>query len=65
MSAWEHKPGSPEAVTRGCLCPILDNHGGAGVTWGGETSWWIDGDCPLHAGTLPASQAVSFKEREE
>lgn len=48
MSTWEHNPGSPEAVTAGCTCAVLDNHHGAGFPWDGQTSWWITGGCPVH-----------------
>lgn len=42
-------PGSPEAVERGCLCPVLDNAHGAGVAGdGGKKGWWYFGDCPVH-----------------
>ena len=49
-------PGSPEAVTRGCTCPVLDNHHRRGIPWPREDgkdpkelpSFWINGECLLH-----------------
>ena len=42
-------PGSQEARTAGCLCPIMDNNygkgrGGDGSRWG----WIVVGNCPVH-----------------
>ena len=43
------RPGSPDAVQRGCTCPVLDNHHGAGMGSDGERyGWWQDSACPLH-----------------
>ena len=42
------KPGSDEALGRGCTCPVLDNVHGQGV-WGGDgETFWISENCPLH-----------------
>lgn len=43
-------PGSPDAIKRGCRCPIIDNgHGhGANGTSGPEAEFWINSDCPMH-----------------
>lgn len=41
-------PGSDEAVKAGCLCPVMDNGHGKGA-WGRDGTFWINGDCPLHA----------------
>lgn len=46
-------PGSREAVAQGCLCPVLDNHHGAGIPITGDNgqptvTFWQRGDCPLH-----------------
>jgi len=42
-------PGSPEAVARGCTCPVMDNCRGAGVMGDGERNgWWMVEGCPLH-----------------
>lgn len=49
MDADKPKPGSPDAIKQGCVCPILDNAHGAGVGGdGGKFGWWISGYCPLH-----------------
>lgn len=48
-------PGSDAAISLGCLCPVLDNHHGEGIPWNpfpwneNARSWWVSGDCPLHA----------------
>lgn len=43
-------PGSPEAVQQGCLCPVMDNHNGAGFYMGEENGlmFWRVRGCPLH-----------------
>ncbi len=44
-------PGSDEAVKKGCTCPRIDNHYGKGIpSRDGDAQFWINGDCPLHAG---------------
>lgn len=40
-------PGSPAAVKKGCLCPVMDNAHGKGSGYGKGT-FWINQDCPLH-----------------
>ena len=45
-------PGSEEAIENGCICPVLDNHGGLGAyNLFGTSLFWINGDCKLHGGT--------------
>ena len=42
-------PGSPEAVEKGCKCPVMDNHNGAGFHMGDNgPMFWMVRDCPLH-----------------
>ena len=42
-------PGSPEAIAKGCTCPVIDNGYGKGRGGNGEClGWWIAGDCPIH-----------------
>jgi hypothetical protein len=41
-------PGSPEAVRRGCTCPVIDNHHGEGIPRHMGRDWWVDHKCPLH-----------------
>jgi hypothetical protein len=45
-------PGSPEAVSKGCRCPVLDNANGRGYM-GVEGIFVYTSCCPLHwpAGT--------------
>nr|DAS11478.1 MAG TPA: hypothetical protein [Caudoviricetes sp.] len=53
MNIPDPKPGSDEAVNKGCLCPIMDNGHGKGVGGNGEEyGWWVTSECPLH-GTNP------------
>lgn len=52
-------PGSPEACTRGCECPRMDNHFGRGRGGRGELYGWIVvGNCTLHtrADALPLDE---------
>lgn len=48
-------PGSPEAISAGCTCPIMDNNRGVGrpdhrSTPDGEVRvFWVSGNCPQHA----------------
>lgn len=48
MTPEDPSPGSPEAVKKGCLCPILDNHHGQGYQ-GIKGIYVYSGNCPLHA----------------
>jgi hypothetical protein len=42
-------PGSDEAITQGCTCPVLDNgHGCGRVDANGQPMFWINFKCPLH-----------------
>lgn len=43
-------PGSNGAVSKGCKCPIIDNHYGAGIfiDSNGLPLFVINADCPLH-----------------
>ena len=42
-------PGSDAAIEAGCLCPVTDNHNGAGyVARDGVVMYWQNVDCPLH-----------------
>lgn len=51
-------PGSPEAVAKGCTCPIADNHHGRGPQGKGGP-YWINENCPLHS--LSAKQRAVFE----
>ena len=35
-------PGSPEAVKKGCKCPVMDNEEMP------EERKWVNADCPIH-----------------
>ena len=54
-------PGSEEAIELGCLCPVLDNHHGAGTPNG---LFWISAGCPIHAEAAQEKHEVS-REHEE
>ena len=46
-------PGSDEAISAGCRCPVMDNGHGRGYLGGvtddkGQTVYIFSGDCPLH-----------------
>ena len=41
-------PGSPEAVSAGCTCPVMDNAHGKGFMFCGQLAFYMAGDCPLH-----------------
>jgi hypothetical protein len=41
-------PGSPGAIRRGCVCPMIDNNHGDGYR-GRADEFMIRGDCPVHA----------------
>lgn len=42
------KPGSDEAIRRGCTCPRMDNARGGGIPSKYGTLHWVDPTCPLH-----------------
>jgi len=40
-------PGSDQAISKGCTCPVLDNgHGNEEL--GRTRGFWMSEDCPLH-----------------
>lgn len=43
-------PGSPEAVAAGCVCPVIDNHHGAGYH-GHAGMFMVRVQCALHGDT--------------
>lgn len=61
MTPEEPSPGSPEAVKKGCLCPVLDNHNGKGYK-GIEGIYIYNGSCPLHA--VPYEDVEQITEEE-
>jgi hypothetical protein len=46
----QDKPGSPEAVERGCTCPTAENNFGRGRSKHGvvESNFATDSECPIH-----------------
>lgn len=43
-------PGSDEAISNGCICPVLDNgHGNEDL--GDMRGFYIAAGCPIHDGT--------------
>lgn len=53
LAAMTPNPGSPQAVDRGCTCPVLDNGHGRPRPDG---NFWISKDCPLHGAKESASE---------
>lgn len=59
-------PGSPEARAQGCICPVVDNEHGEGLSL---TSFLVNQGCPLHWGphmerqVAPTAQQVTSCER--
>jgi hypothetical protein len=53
-------PGSPEAIEKGCKCPVMDNHGGKGFTMGKENGilFWMVTSCPLHGNGMEEQDEV-------
>lgn len=49
MTEEQPNPGSPEAIEKGCKCPVMDNHYGKGVFLGDSgPHFWRLASCPLH-----------------
>jgi hypothetical protein len=48
-------PGSPEALSLGCTCPVIDNSRGLGSPWAPPTYayYWVDDGCPVHRPPAP------------
>jgi len=44
-------PGSEEAHSQGCICPILDNNKGEGayLDLNGNPVFWYTQNCPIHS----------------
>ena len=59
MDSKSPNPGSREALSKGCRCPVMDNGHGAGwMGRGSEGIFVISADCPIH------SSAASNEEKE-
>ena len=57
MKRKQPNPGSPEAVSKGCTCPVMDNNSGRGYRGamrgtGKEVVFVMVEDCPLHGKKL-------------
>ena len=49
MDKAQANPGSPAAISQGCLCPIMDNNHGNGIPAGDGTYLFMhSGSCPMH-----------------
>lgn len=48
MEETKPNPGSKEAQMKGCTCPVVDNHYGAGVPSDDGPLFWYSMDCPIH-----------------
>jgi hypothetical protein len=50
MTENQPNPGSPQAVDKGCKCPVMDNGNGKGIgpLKDGTMMFWRALDCPLH-----------------
>ena len=59
-------PGSKGATDMGCICAVMDNHYGRGLTAGygtpEEPAFWITEGCPLHAPVV--EQPVTAGDRK-
>ena len=49
MENYTVNPGSELAEKMGCTCPVLDNCHGQGFQFNGETVFYINEKCPIHA----------------
>lgn len=43
-------PGSDAATMRGCKCPVIDNHYGAGFPTKDGRAFYISVECEMHGG---------------
>lgn len=46
-------PGSLEAVSNGCRCPMFDNNLGEGFSKEGKVMWAISDECEIHKEEKP------------
>lgn len=55
-------PGSKDAISQGCTCPVLDNRHGRGTGSfepDGSPEFWFNLECPLHGVKKPAVEENS------
>jgi len=41
-------PGSKEAIKKGCICPVEDNHHGKGIEVDDAIAFWYNAECKVH-----------------
>lgn len=59
-----HKPGSVEAISVGCLCPLVENKFGEGYMEGTKGAvYLIDKKCPVHW-THTHRKAIPLKDTD-
>ncbi len=46
-------PGSDDARSQGCTCPVMDNCRGAGIPTSTGVCFYYASDCPMHGAGLP------------
>jgi hypothetical protein len=56
-------PGSDEALSMGCICPVLDNGHGRMPPYP-PSGWWVTEGCPLHAPTEPRVRRIETARQE-
>ncbi len=59
------KPGSAEAIEKGCLCPIMENNCGAGFVKNNALHYTIREECPLHSTEKTKKQSNEDENIEE
>lgn len=57
-------PGSREAVSQGCECPIMDNNYGRGILDGtGGVVFYMSEDCPIHGKPVVYDKLILTKPK--
>lgn len=50
-------PGSDDARSQGCKCPVMDNCRGRGIPTSGGICFYYSDDCPMHgSGDFPGGR---------
>lgn len=63
MNDYPHPPGHPQAVTDGCVCPILDNAHGRGcgyLSQDGDPLFIVSEACPIHGAAETFEESTRF-----
>lgn len=58
-------PGSDLARSRGCTCPVIDNHYGEGVPSSAGRMFWHNGACPMHGFQVASKSLQNIKSGDE